>query len=65
MGRIKTSFVKHVGRDIFERHANEFTTDFHKNKEIINKYAFFVSKRMKNIVAGYITAMKKQQQKAS
>jgi len=65
MGRIKTSFVKHVGRDIFEKHADEFTNDFNKNKGVIKKYAYFVSKRMKNIVIGYITAIKKQQQKAS
>lgn len=61
MGRIKTSFVKHIGQDLFEKHAGEFTTDFYKNKEVLKKLATSESKHIQNIVAGYITTLKKQE----
>ncbi len=61
MGRIKTSFVKHFGREIYEQHAERFTDDFEKNKKVVDEFAWFKSKKMRNILAGYVTALKKQQ----
>jgi len=43
-----------------EKHADKFSTDFEKNKEIIKQLADIKSKRMRNIVAGYITSLKKR-----
>lgn len=60
MGRIKTSFIKRIAKDLFEEHADKFTADFEKNKEILKNLIEFDSKRMRNIVAGYITRMKKR-----
>ena len=60
MGRIKTSFVKRVGKEIFEKHGEQFTEDFNKNKAIVEKFAYIKSKKMRNIVTGYITTLKKQ-----
>ena len=59
MGRIKTSFTKRIAHDLFEKHADEFTTDFKKNKEVLKELIQFDSKRMRNIVAGYITKLKR------
>ena len=44
MGRIKTSFIKNLALDLYEKHADKFTTEFSKNKEIlpVNPY-FFVT----------------------
>lgn len=61
MGRIKTSFVKHIAKDLFEKHADKFTTDFSKNKEAIEQLIDINSKRLRNIVAGYITVLKKRE----
>ena len=61
MGRIKTSFVKHLGKEIFAKYAEQFTTDFEKNKKIVEKYVGLKSKKLRNILAGYITVLKKQQ----
>lgn len=61
MGRIKTRFVKHVGQDLFEKYADRFTIDFQKNKEVLKTMATFESRRMQNVVAGYITSLKKQE----
>ncbi len=62
MGRIKTSYVKNVSQEIFEKHHDKFTTDFSKNKEILTEFATIHSKKLENVIAGYITKLKKQQQ---
>ena len=60
MGRIKTSFIKHIGKDLMEKHPDKFTTDFEKNKESVKQVVEVRSKRLRNILTGYITALKKQ-----
>lgn len=61
MGNIKTSFVKRVGKTIYDKHKEKFTTDYSKNKDIIKQLGNIPSKKMRNIVAGYITSLKKQE----
>ena len=60
MGRIKTSFVKHVSKQLFEKHADRFTTDFSSNKEVVGQFVEIKSKKLKNVITGYITSLKKQ-----
>jgi len=60
MGRIKTTFVKHVGQELYEKHGDEFTTDFSKNKQILKQLAVIKSKKLMNTIAGYITSLKSQ-----
>lgn len=63
MGNIKTSFIKHIARDLFEKYAGKFAVDFEKNKQIIKGLIDTKSKRTRNVVAGYLTALKKQESK--
>lgn len=63
MGRIKTSYIKHIAHDLFEKHTDKFSTDFIQNKDMLKQLMFFESKKMRNIVAGYITRMKRQSSK--
>lgn len=60
MGRIKTTFVKNIGKDMYNKHSEDFSTDFSKNKEIIDKFLDIKSKKMRNVIVGYITSLKKQ-----
>lgn len=60
MGRIKSTFVKTSAKKIYVKGEGEFTTDFGKNKQIVDKYASVPSKKMKNTIVGYITRLKKQ-----
>lgn len=60
MGRIKTTFVKHIAKELYQKHADKFTTDFSKNKEVINQLIVIKSKKLKNVIAGYVTSLKKQ-----
>lgn len=62
MGRIKTTLIKHIGQELVERHPEKFSRDFDKNKKAVDELATFQSNRMRNIVAGYITRLKKQEQ---
>jgi len=40
-----------------ELHSNEFTNDFEKNKQLVNKLVDVKSKRLRNVIAGYITRL--------
>jgi small subunit ribosomal protein S17e len=60
MGNIKTSFVKTVAHELYKEHADEFTNDFSKNKEIIKQIVEIKSKRMMNMIVGYLTKLKKR-----
>lgn len=55
MGRVKSTAIKTLARDIVSSHGDKFTTKFEKNKTIINKVKKIDSKKIRNILAGYIT----------
>jgi len=43
-----------------ELHRDKFTDSFEKNREILNRLIIAESKKLKNIIAGYITRLKKK-----
>lgn len=61
MGRIKTSKIKRVTREVMKEH--EFTEDFAENKAKLNDIIIVSSKKLRNIIAGYITRLTKNQEK--
>ncbi len=63
MGRIKTKLVKALTNDVFEKHKDEFTTSFEKNKKILDSVQVGASKKLRNVIAGYATRKKKHQLK--
>ena len=60
MGRIKTQMTKRVSLALFRDHKEEFKSDFEGNKEIVYKLADIPSKKIRNIIAGYITRLVKE-----
>ena len=60
MGRIKTIFVKRIGRELFEAHPERFTDDYAKNKAAVADMTVAKSRKILNVVAGYITSLRKQ-----
>lgn len=60
MGRIKTSLVKRVSKQLIEKHKQEFSEDFAKNKKVVSKNAIIRSKKLRNIIAGYATRLTKR-----
>lgn len=60
MGRIKTVFIKRIGRELYEANPEGFTQDYAKNKKLVAEMAEISSKKMLNTIAGYITSLKAQ-----
>lgn len=60
MGKIKTALVKKTAMQLIKSYGDELSTDFNKNKEIIDKY-IKVSKKLRNVMAGYIVRIKKRE----
>jgi small subunit ribosomal protein S17e len=63
MGRIKTIPIKTLGNRLMEENADKFTTDFDKNKKILDGLKDVKSKKVRNILAGYITKEMKKNAK--
>ena len=59
MGRIKTAKIKSVTNELIERHPEDFKPNFEENKKILGKFAQVDSKRIRNVIAGYITRLVK------
>ena len=60
MGRIKTLLVKRIGRKLVKENAQEFTSEFDKNKALVEKYTNVSSTKMRNVIAGYTSRLVKQ-----
>jgi small subunit ribosomal protein S17e len=58
MGRIKTQKVKRITMKLYEEHADEFQTGFLENKKIVENFIDSPSKKLRNLIAGYITRLK-------
>lgn len=63
MGRIKTSFIKKIAKDLMEKNSDKFSTDFETNKRVVSQIVDINSKKIRNIIAGYITSLKKRELK--
>ncbi len=62
MGRIKTQQIKRATFDFIKRHRSEFTDKFEENKVIVGNLGEFPSKKLRNIIAGYVTRIIKEKQ---
>lgn len=65
MGRIKTKPIKRITREFVAKYRDQFTDNFEKNKEAVGKVGEFQSKKLRNIVAGYVTRIIKKKQEIS
>lgn len=60
MGRIKTLQIKRITRELMRLHADKFTGSYEENKKILNGLILTQSKKLRNIIAGYVTRLVKQ-----
>lgn len=60
MGRIKTMLIKRTTEESIDKFGDELTTDFNQNKVIIDSKMKISSKKMRNVIAGYATRLKKK-----
>lgn len=59
MGRIKTKLVKRVTHELVEEYGEHIKDNFEENKLVVAKYTNVPSKKMRDVIAGYATRLKK------
>ena len=57
MGRIKTLPIKRVTKEIFDKFRDRIAGDYVKNKEFLHTVTEIKSKKVRNIIAGYLTRL--------
>lgn len=57
MGRIKTAMIKRHAQKIFKEHADSLAVTFEENKKLIENIGEFPSKKLRNVIAGYVTRL--------
>jgi len=62
MGRIKTQMIKATTFKLLETHGDRFTSDFDANKAIVAEFTSIESAKLRNMLVGYITRLKKAEQ---
>lgn len=60
MGRIKTRLIKRISNEIVDEYKDRLKKTFDENKEIVVKLVNFPSKKIKNIVTGYVSRLMKK-----
>jgi len=60
MGRIKTTLVKRTAIKLYAKNKDKFGSDFNKNKSLVQELLIEPNKKLRNITAGYISRLVKQ-----
>jgi small subunit ribosomal protein S17e len=59
MGKVRTILIKKVSKELISKYPDVFTTDFEKNKKLLDKYLEVDSKHLRNRISGYIVNLMK------
>lgn len=59
MGKVRTEQVKRIARELIDKYPNKISTDFEKNKYIVNEYTNISSTKLRNRIAGYTARLAK------
>jgi small subunit ribosomal protein S17e len=57
MGRIKTALIKRVTNKLVDQNRAEFSKEFGGNKKLVSEFAEIRSKKIRNVIAGYVTRL--------
>ena len=57
MGRIRSTAVKRVGKKLFEIDKSKLSKDFEQNKKVVAELVEYKSKKLRNVLAGYMTKL--------
>ena len=60
MGRIVPKYIKTLGQEFFEKHKDAIKPSFEANKQLLNRVGRFGSKKVRNVLAGYLTRLAKK-----
>ncbi|KYH37297.1 MAG: 30S ribosomal protein S17 [Candidatus Bathyarchaeota archaeon B24] len=65
MGKVRPASIKRVARLLLERYGDKFTADYESNKKLVEELVEVPSKKIRNLLAGYVTSLVKMQVKES
>ena len=65
MGRVRTAMIKKMAMMLLEKYGDKFTDNFEENKKLLKEILTIPSKKIRNVLAGYITELKSKSKKAS
>lgn len=51
--------IKRLGSKLVKEHREAFTKDFNENKKRVSQYLTEPTKKLRNVVAGYVTRLLK------
>ncbi|MBI2040992.1 MAG: 30S ribosomal protein S17e [DPANN group archaeon] len=60
MGRVRAGFVKRQAEMLMKLYSSRFTAKFKDNKELVSGVAEVPTKKLRNLIAGYITKKRKK-----
>ncbi len=55
MGRIKTRLIKRTVKTLLSKDDRKFGKEFEKNKKMVTEMLDVRSKKLRNVIAGYVT----------
>jgi|TARA_Y100000310_G_scaffold340551_1_gene436693 small subunit ribosomal protein S17e len=61
MGKIKTTLIKRTSNKLVRNNPEYFSKKFEDNKKLLPKVAEIRSKKLRNIIAGYIARLVKNE----
>ena len=57
MGRIKTTLIKRLTLKLYKEYRDQFKEDYEHNKKIVEELTDVESKKIRNVIAGYLTRL--------
>ena len=60
MGRIKTTLIKRTANSLMKKYPEKFSESFEENKKAMAEVATVQSRKLRNIIAGYLTRLTKK-----
>ncbi len=64
MGRIRTKLVKRTGQSLLKKFPDKFDSNFENNKKSLGEVVDIHSKKLRNVIAGYIARLVREEQKS-
>lgn len=61
MGKVRCTLIKRTSKKILHKYPERFKADFEHNKKVVSELLEFPSKRVRNMVAGYLTTLYRQE----
>ena len=62
MGRVKTQLVKRAALRFMKEHPRTFKKDFSENKTLLIGVSEIYSRKLRNVIAGYLTRLVRQRE---